>query len=123
MRLFQIARYPYGPVYQPLERDLGLDKSHLIERNTAVLSANGPMPQSHNDFMIHAFWASREAGQPGHHRSRGNHQNMAWRLCRRGLHRCSRQHELRHRRSYYVRLQDRPGTRYACRIRCPSHRT
>ncbi|MFT4512811.1 MAG: hydroxyacylglutathione hydrolase [Planctomycetota bacterium] len=47
--------YPYGTVYQPLERDLQLDMSHLIELNTALLSINGPVTQVHNDFIINAF--------------------------------------------------------------------
>jgi hypothetical protein len=40
--------YPYGTVYQPLERDLGIDMSHLIERNTALLSINGSVREIHD---------------------------------------------------------------------------
>lgn len=47
--------YPYGTVYQPLERDLGLDMAHLIELNTALLSINGPVTEIHDDFIINAF--------------------------------------------------------------------
>lgn len=47
--------YPHGTVYQPLERDLGLDMSYLIERNTVLLSINGSVREIHDDFIINAF--------------------------------------------------------------------
>lgn len=51
----QSVWHPQGTVYQPLENDLGLDMSHLIERNTARLSINGSVTEIHDDFIIYAF--------------------------------------------------------------------
>jgi hypothetical protein len=44
-----------GPGLQMPERDLGINISHLTERNTARLSISEPVTEVHNDFKINAF--------------------------------------------------------------------
>jgi hypothetical protein len=45
--------YPYGTGFQPLERDLQLERRRLVELNDAVRATGGnPVQQVHADFLL-----------------------------------------------------------------------